>query len=945
MGTGKTYSTKYLLDSNNSSGVAGQVLSTTSTGIDWVDANTVPGSGLWLANGNNIYNSNSGNVGIGTTSPDSPLEIQFVEANGTSKEMLHLDYNPTDNYGSAIFKISSGASANDIFEIEQVTGGGNGDFGTYLDTNIINRNVSSGAYGNINFVTGSSTSASSIVMTIGGGTQKGNVGIGTTSPSSFNSRGRNLVVNSNGDTGITISANTTSSSTLLFADAFAGTGGTAAYRGAIEYDHANDSMALSTSAIERMRITSAGNVGINCTPSYKLQWSDGTRTGLLDTNIGAVVIGSVSNDALALYTNLTEKMRITSAGNVGIGTTNPVAPLHIVTPAVAGVDLTDISRTANNLVRFTNPQYSTSATMGLLLRVFPDSDARQGAGLLMTGGSDNAASNLSLFVSKDDGSGNNISKSYSALHIAGNTGNVGIGTTSPDSKLDVKGTSATPADGNQTLSITNSTGGTQLNLGTAENSYGWIEAREGSTLRNLLINPNGGKVGIGTTSPTAAKLVVDSSVAPQLLVKNSSGGNAQILFEDNSGGTQNASITFDQASQNTLTIATGYQSPTDLNRINIAPAGNIGLTVRGGTGGSGLGQPLVGIGTTTPSEKLEVNGNIKVIESGQTPDVSVFHTDGSYAKLRGQGLFLSRATSYVAPVADNFGSLAVGYNGARWGNVEINAATVKFENGSNEFMRITSAGNVGIGTTSPGSKLQVAGEIRVADGNKGAPSYSFTSDTNTGMYSDAADAIKFTVGGTDTLAMNSSNNVGIGTSAPDVKFHVTTSEDGSGIDKGTAKFINTNTGQGATTMHMVQTSSSAYANAVKFWQGSTPTAVGFIRLTTSATQFITSASDLNLKKNITTWSDDTLSKFKALEPKKFRFKTQDTSEDKTLGFIAQNEVDNFPEAYPQFLGEDEKPYYGFNPTGMVPHLMKAIKDLVEKVETLENKITQLENNN
>ena len=188
-------------------------------------------------------------------------------------------------------------------------------------------------------------------------------------------------------------------------------------------------------------------------------------------------------------------------------------------------------------------------------------------------------------------------------------------------------------------------------------------------------------------------------------------------------------------------------------------------------------------------------------------------------------------------------------------------------------------------------------------------------------------------------------DVGIGLTNPDVPLHVTANEDGSGIDKGSAKFINTNTGQGATTMHMVQTSSSNFANAVKFWQGSTPTAVGFIRLTTSATQFITSASDLNLKKNITNWSDDTLSKFKALEPKKFRFKTQDVSEDKTLGFIAQNEVDNFPEAYPQFLGDDEKPYYGFNPTGMVPHLMKAIKDLVEKVEILENKITQLENNN
>jgi len=78
-----------------------------------------------------------------------------------------------------------------------------------------------------------------------------------------------------------------------------------------------------------MRITSAGNVGINCTPSYKLQWSDGTRTGLLDTNIGAVVIGSVSNDALAFYTNLTEKMRILGNGNVGIGFTTPSVKLDV----------------------------------------------------------------------------------------------------------------------------------------------------------------------------------------------------------------------------------------------------------------------------------------------------------------------------------------------------------------------------------------------------------------------------------------------------------------------------------------------------------------------------------------------------------------------------------------------------------------------------------------
>ena len=183
MGTGKTYSTKYLLDSNNSSGVAGQVLSTTSTGIDWVDANTVPGTGLWLASGNNIYNSNSGNVGIGTTSPDSLLELENSPAAQTKSRLLHIDNNPIDNQGSGYIEISSGSNNKAKTQIEQVSSGGFGLLGNqYMDTNIINRGLSSSAYGNINFATGSSSSSTSIVMTIGGGSQKGNVGIGTTSP-------------------------------------------------------------------------------------------------------------------------------------------------------------------------------------------------------------------------------------------------------------------------------------------------------------------------------------------------------------------------------------------------------------------------------------------------------------------------------------------------------------------------------------------------------------------------------------------------------------------------------------------------------------------------------------------------------------------------------------------------------------------------------------------
>ena len=85
----------------------------------------------------------------------------------------------------------------------------------------------------------------------------GNVGIGTTSPSSFFSEARNLVVGTGtGGQGMTIYAGTGSQSRLFFAD---GTTGTDAYTGFVQYDHSSNVLTLGTNGgAERMRITSAG---------------------------------------------------------------------------------------------------------------------------------------------------------------------------------------------------------------------------------------------------------------------------------------------------------------------------------------------------------------------------------------------------------------------------------------------------------------------------------------------------------------------------------------------------------------------------------------------------------------------------------------------------------------------------------------------------------------
>jgi hypothetical protein len=285
---------------------------------------------------------------------------------------------------------------------------------------------------------------------------------------------------------------------------------------------------------------------------------------------------------------------------------------------------------------------------------------------------------------------------------------------------------------------------------------------------DILINPGGtGKVGIGTTSPTAAKLVVDSSTAPQILVKNTAGGNAKILFEDNSGLTQNASITFDQGAQNTLTIATGYQSSTDLNRINIAPAGDVGLTVRGGTGSS---SGNVGIGTTSPGAKLTIKGSdslnaFKITDSGDGDGFKVTShtTQGTYVQI---------------------------YNAAHTQTIMLDARS----DSTARHTYFNGGGNVGIGTTAPSRPLTIQttnsswGSMRIYrdSATLGETGIGFfgtsTQPTNQawvigeGGWGNSGDFVigneNGGAGGNVRLLVQRDGNVGIGTTAPSAKLHV-----------------------------------------------------------------------------------------------------------------------------------------------------------------------------
>ena len=940
----------------------------------------------------------NGNVGIGTTAPTANLHVQgssatdapIVRVGGFGNSGSTLELAETLTSGNMTYGFSFEQTGNGTNELLIKRHNNSAGGASVITLSRTNNNVSmSGGLSLALKATSSSTLSTDggttlttknyvdaltpgagVFLPLAGGTMTGSIDFGT------NNKDISMTDSAGAVTRVMV-LNTSNTMYIGPVDPYAG--GSIIYGAAAGVSYQR----WYTGASERMRIMPSGNVGIGTTiPDSLLHVSadvtgantgtitiEGRPTGFLGDDIATIDFhnsgnkradirmerGNTADDSQLVFSTsdtgtLNDALIINEIGNVGIGTTSPASTLHVLGPNAASGGITLSSGTSNNtqkVGRIKTSHYSNSEEPFTAILT----NAQTSTNVLRLGGGSGAenAATVILFYTAT----NNTTLTGSERMRISSNGSVGINSTSTSYKLDVGGNARfldsvyiNTSTGSGGLFVTRLGGASEsLKIYTTDtssyldvyqdenqsgygnlafraddtgnnNGYLWFGHRSGGEAMRIIDN---GNVGIGTTAPNYKLTAYGSSTDSEIVASFGSANDQNEYTAIGLSGfiASNGATKAGLALKRTATYGTG-----ELHFLNNNTLDNSDMTLSDSkmmidsTGN-------VGIGTSSPGSKLHIDSTgeaLRFTRSSQETYRVIHGTSGLY---------------FTGP---NTGSLVFG--------VTQNSDVDMFNtSGSVMFRADGSTGNVGIGTTSPGSKLQVAGEIRAADGNKGAPSYSFTSDTNTGMYSDTADQLEFVTGGNIAMVIDSNSNVGIGTSAPDVKFHVTENEDGSGLDKGTAKFINTNTGQGATTMHMVQTSSSNFANAVKFWQGSTPTAVGFIRLTTSSTLFITSASDLNLKKNITNWSDDTLGKFKALEPKKFRFKTQDVSEDKTLGFIAQNEVDNFPEAYPQFLGDDEKPYYGFNPTGMVPHLMKAIKDLVEKVEILENKITQLENNN
>jgi|LakMenE18May11ns_1017448.scaffolds.fasta_scaffold9916212_2 hypothetical protein len=363
---------------------------------------------------------------------------------------------------------------------------------------------------------------------------------------------------------------------------------------------------ISSGAVNATNSTVTNSVATNLS-SGTLNLSTGITSAsaqITNSNVTNQTVGTsrITTSLLAIGNSNTVGNIFTTGGNVGINTTTPGSALDIKGNSTWG--LTRLAPTTSG---------GETAVGFFALNDFTASgQATSGNWILGTGINSGGASNFNLFRNTTN-----------ILTVATN-GNVGIGTTSPSSKLNVSG--STDLFGNLRVGGSSSSTGFNIDLGTsgAVDSYrsGYLYG-DGTTIYltnqqngalnfgtnntwNRLVITAAGNVGINTHSPTYRLSVSgDGGFTGNLYVNHGGAGNTPQINVSPNTNTAESSIGFWQNTNNGGALWAIGHNPSGVGNNNFA----IYSSTYGGNVLSILNNGNVGIGTNSPGYKLDVNGS------------------------------------------------------------------------------------------------------------------------------------------------------------------------------------------------------------------------------------------------------------------------------------------------------------------------------------------------
>ena len=423
-----------------------------------------------------------------------------------------------------------------------------------------------------------------------------------------------------------------------------------------------------------------------------------------------------------------------------------------------------------------------------------------------------------------------------------------------------------------------------------------------------------GNMGIGTTSPDVFSRGDERNVG--ISVPGASDNLALALNAGGSAG-RGAQIYMGQGGTRHLTISSNATET----RVGTATSTPLILTTNDTTRLT----IAASTGAATFSSSVTTNAaNSFKISSG--PYNAIFHNDSTstsdYNSIRVTQGASGSATGYF------------GTGGSTTGNTSFQNTFVIGTQSNNAFvlntndaerMRITSGGNVGIGTTNPTDKLSVIGNIYA---NGGLTCY--RTDGGTGLDVNGGDL------GTGTfiarfrdysnnirVSINGIGQVGIGTSNPSHLLTLVLPSEVNG------EIIRMFRSAGAYGWSLGIDSSTSNFN---FYNNGS-TSVANINNSTGA---YTATSDQRLKENILD-SNNALEKVLQIKVRKYDWKDTEIKED--FGFIAQELFD----VLPQYVHQgDEDTNWGVAKAELVPILVKAIQELKSENDNLKSRLEVLE---